>query len=273
MSSTHHHPLVPTGQSATVTSQVDVGGFAASLASYRPGLSLGVHAHERANMCFLVSGALTETLDRKSDPCRRGQLIVKTAGVVHEDRFHEPSVAINVEIDPARLDAFHDQGARLQQSRILTTPRAASLGYQLFRELRYPDDLTPISVEGLVTALFAEATRQKMRAEKAPEFLRKAEEMLRDGFPRLPSIAELAGVAGVHPTYLAQRFKQVHGVTIGQWMRRARIDFARREIERAEVSLAMLAQRLGFADQSHFSRVFRQLVGMTPTAYASECRG
>ena len=44
-------------------------------------------------------------------------------------------------------------------------------------------------------------------------------------------------------------------------------------LERGERSLAALADDLGYADQAHFSRDFRALVGISPAAYAARARG
>jgi AraC family transcriptional regulator len=51
------------------------------------------------------------------------------------------------------------------------------------------------------------------------------------------------------------------------YVRRLRVEHARRELMTTSRSLADIAHSAGFADQAHLSRVFRQLTGVTPGAF------
>ncbi|WP_323183165.1 helix-turn-helix domain-containing protein [Paraburkholderia sp. CNPSo 3076] len=53
-------------------------------------------------------------------------------------------------------------------------------------------------------------------------------------------------------------------------MRQLRLDFACTELTRGRLSLAAIAEAAGFADQSHFTRVFRRRMGLTPGAYRAQ---
>lgn len=79
-------------------------------------------------------------------------------------------------------------------------------------------------------------------------------------------LAELAQVAGLSPYYFVRAFRAQVGMTPHAWQLDARIRRARRLLD-AGVPLAELALQLGFADQSHFQRVFRQRVAATPRQY------
>jgi len=79
-------------------------------------------------------------------------------------------------------------------------------------------------------------------------------------------LAELAQVAGLSPYHFVRAFRAQVGMTPHAWQLDARIRRARRLLDTG-VPLAELAQQLGFADQSHFQRVFRQRVAATPRQY------
>jgi AraC family transcriptional regulator len=83
----------------------------------------------------------------------------------------------------------------------------------------------------------------------------------------------LAALAGVHPTHLLRTFRRHHGATISNYVRQRRIQRARTEVASAKRPLAVIALDAGFADQSHFTRVFRQAFGETPGQYARSLRG
>ncbi len=50
-----------------------------------------------------------------------------------------------------------------------------------------------------------------------------------------------------------------------------RIEFACRELEMTQKTMAAIALEAGFADQAHFSRTFRRLIGVSPREYRSVC--
>lgn len=61
--------------------------------------------------------------------------------------------------------------------------------------------------------------------------------------------------------------KQTFGVSPHQYVLRQRIERAKTLLLQGDCSLVELADRLGFADQSHFIRQFKRFVGMTPRAF------
>jgi AraC family transcriptional regulator len=77
-------------------------------------------------------------------------------------------------------------------------------------------------------------------------------------------MSEIAAQARVHPVYLARVFRQVYGVTPGEYVRRLRLEWAKERILNSAEPLSDLALQAGFADQSHLSRAFRARYGVPP---------
>lgn len=86
-----------------------------------------------------------------------------------------------------------------------------------------------------------------------------------------PSISELAIAVGVSRYHLIRVFKQKIGLSPHAFQIDCRINLARQMLCDG-VALADLAQRLGFSDQSHFQRAFRQRVSITPGEYQRQMR-
>ena len=91
--------------------------------------------------------------------------------------------------------------------------------------------------------------------------------------PRGPPWPSWPAGVGVHPVTLARAFRRTFGCTIGEYLRRLRIERAAEQLATGTQPLAEIALAAGFADQSHFSNVFRRRVGMSPSAYRREVRG
>ena len=127
-------------------------------------------------------------------------------------------------------------------------------------------------MEGLVLEMLAEASRGKTqwKDRSLPLWLRKARELLKVRFAEKFTIAEIASEVGIHEVHLATTFRKHFGCTIGEFARQLRIEQARTELAKRDLSLAAIALAAGFADQSHFSKVFKAHTGITPNQYRKE---
>jgi AraC family transcriptional regulator len=77
-------------------------------------------------------------------------------------------------------------------------------------------------------------------------------------------IADLADDAGVDPASLARAFRVHYGTTAGAYLRETRVRRAADALARSSAPLGQIALDSGFADQSHFTRVFGAVHGVTP---------
>jgi AraC-like DNA-binding protein len=97
--------------------------------------------------------------------------------------------------------------------------------------------------------------------------VRRVLEHIESVLPRVPTLDEAARAAGVSRFRLAHLLKQSTGQTFGQHLARFRVDLASRILTTTSRDCADIAAELGFADQSHFTRVFRTVTGTTPARY------
>ena len=81
------------------------------------------------------------------------------------------------------------------------------------------------------------------------------------------ALGELAQVAGINVYHFARVFKQSTGESPHQHVLRRRIEKAKELLRHAKVSVIEASARTGFVDQSHFSKVFRRMVGVAPSEY------
>jgi AraC family transcriptional regulator len=81
------------------------------------------------------------------------------------------------------------------------------------------------------------------------------------------SLEEMAAIAGITPSHFCRVFKKATGITPHQYVLKARLDRAQQMLVQSELSLAQVAEAMGFASQSHFSRAFRSYAGTSPREY------
>ena len=80
-------------------------------------------------------------------------------------------------------------------------------------------------------------------------------------------VAEMAETVGLSESWFANVFKQTTGKTPLQWQLGKRIDLARKLLVESELTIADIAAQLGFSDQAHLTKAFRQIAGETPAAW------
>lgn len=81
------------------------------------------------------------------------------------------------------------------------------------------------------------------------------------------TVAEMAATVGLSESWFANVFKQTTGKTPLQWQLGKRIDLAQKLLVESELTIADIAAKLGFSDQAHLTKAFRQIAGETPAAW------
>jgi len=80
-------------------------------------------------------------------------------------------------------------------------------------------------------------------------------------------VAELARLTGLSNGHFGRAFKQTFGVPPGTFLRRRRVEFAQGMMLRTDLTLSQIAFRCGLFDQPHLSKMFRSVVGETPSTW------
>lgn len=175
--------------------------------------------------------------------------------------------SFNVEISLPWARRFAESGLTFDRPFESTGGQAAGLALRLFDEFENFDASSPLIVEGLTLELLGICDRQSRSETAVPRWLRRVSELLRERCAASWNLADVAAEAGVHPVYLAGAFRRHLGCTVGQFVRQQRILLACRQLVVTSNSIAEIAATTGFADQSHFNRVFKRHVGLTPATY------
>jgi len=98
----------------------------------------------------------------------------------------------------------------------------------------------------------------------APAKLRRATDFINERLDAGVTLSEIAEAVDMSPFHFARMFKQTTGFTPLQYVMEQKIEHSKALLKNAELPLADIAFKLGFASQSHFTMHFRRLTGTTP---------
>jgi AraC-like DNA-binding protein len=235
---------------------------------YPAGLVLGHHMHANAYLSLVIEGGYTETCQGNPAHCRAGALRFLPAHEIHSNFYDDGARCLLVEIQPATLERLREHAHVLERPGEVTSPQAAMLARRLYAEFRHRDHAASIAIEGLVLEILAESVRSTgVPSRTVPKWLMRAKDMIQAKFLEVPSLTDVAHAAGVHPVHLSREFRRHFDCTVGEYIRKLRIEHASRMLAGSSTPLAEIANVCGFADQSHFSSTFKRTVGLTPARY------
>lgn len=245
----------------------DAGGVLLSEVAHERARELPLHGHQRAFFSLLLSGSYEEQAAGRTLAYAPGTLGFHPPALTHRDRIGpDGGRFFTVELEPAWLDRVRELQPVSWAPALL--PGAPSwLAGRLYRECTWPRPGSALAVEALVLELLVEAGRIRCDARRRPEWLGRVHEALRSEPFRRWTLAALSKQVGVHAVHLSRAFRRFEGRSVGDLAREVRIHAAARLLSEAAVPLAEVALQAGFADQSHFTRVFRAVAGLTPAVW------
>ncbi len=247
-------------------------GFLLRETVQEPGVKFPRHSHENAHVAFVMRGVFNEECEKKTLECRPLSVSFLVPGAMHSDDFRSGAHAFLLELAPQRFQLMREH-LKLDEPVCLYGGLPAWLMMRLYKEARRTDGASVLAVEGLVLEVLAAISRCQLSSpdREAPPWLQRAKELIHDQFNERLTHDDIARMVGVHPVHLASTFRQHYECTLGEYVRRLRIEFACREISTG-TPLSDVALAAGFSDQSHFAKVFKRLTGMTPRQFRLDTR-
>jgi AraC family transcriptional regulator len=242
-------------------------------ACYQAGAVRPRHCHDSAWVVFTFTGSFALTMRSAESLLTPRSLLYVPAGEAHSNVFGSQGAGVFVTaIDPAWIgDRQEIVSAEAEKPRIAPAGLLTGLALKTYREFRSPDTLSDLIVEGALLELLGRWFRQDFHKDRgAPSWLRQVKGLLHDSFREPVSLDQVAQAAGVHPSHVAREFRRAYGMTIGEYVRKLRVEFVAERLlcpRKDTASLADLALGAGFSSQAHMSAVFKRMMGMPPSEY------
>ena len=228
-----------------------------------------LHSHIKPYIIITLDGRYYSTFETKTEEFKRWTVSLHREGVLHTSRYPASGAKVlYVEVPPEHLGRFMGPPASHLNTVVMRGGLTEWTARQIYQEFTEPDDLSSVVLDGLVLQLFAQLCRRRKRLPHSlPMWLGRAAELIRARFTEPLGLEEIARTVHVHPTHLAREYRRHYNCTIGEQIRRLRIEYACEELSAKDRSLADIALAAGFSDQSHFTVSFKKQIGTSPSQY------
>lgn len=122
---------------------------------------------------------------------------------------------------------------------------------------------------GLQT-ICAEASRLLAGAQSSGYIIKQVLACIHQRYSEKLSLEKLAAQAHVSPVYLSNLFSKTMGKTLVEYIQAVRIGHAKELLGNPELSIADIADQVGYGDAKYFAQVFKKAAGITPTAFRNQ---
>jgi AraC family transcriptional regulator len=251
---------------------IHAGGVYISLTHYtEENLPMGPqpqHAHVNPHLTLLLQGGTEEKWKSGVFERLAGDVVFYPTGQPHQNcQTRVGSKNLNVEFDPAFFKE-NDISESAMEAAVEKTPATKFLLLKIYKEMMLADPFSVQSSRMLLLSLLEGPDRlYKKGSATRPAWITKVREYIHDRWNEPVTLQELSLAAGVHPITISKHFPRYFSCTLGEYHRRLKIEKALGLIKMSDLSLIEIAFECGFADQSHFIRVFRMMTGFIPSDF------
>ena len=246
------------------------------------------HRHTMHIIAYGISNSPGERwLEGKIQRERRslGDIAIIPAGIVHRCNWNNPAKFAILAVEPELLQQVGQD--LVDRDRIELIPRFMNeqdaLIQGIFSTLK--DELGSnkiggdLLIDSLKTTLAIQLLRQYCNTKpKLSNYsdglsrskLKQITEYIHENLDRDLKIIKLAAIAQISPYHFIRLFRDSTGKTPRQYILRQRIEKAQYLLQHEELSIAEIAAIVGFCDQSHFTRYFKRITGITPKKLKAE---
>lgn len=240
--------------------------------------------HEHTALLYVIEGHVVHEQRGRFD-VNAGDVLLVPAGEAHRALRSARTVAWGVGFcapcyAPSELASLLDpfERARSGASPVVHVPaeRHEHLGHllaELHRETHAARAHGELVQKSLLALVLAEVTRAtSLGGSSQPSLVAEALRFIERKCLQPISLSDVARAVGRSPSYVTTALRQATGKSVVEWVIAGRLSEARNRLLHSDELVEVIAERVGYADATHFIRLFRRAHGVTPAAWRAARR-
>jgi AraC family transcriptional regulator len=214
-----------------------------------------------------------------------GDVAVVPANSYHKSTWDSEAEFLILSIEKAMFARAAHDAVDLQQVEILPQftapdPLIQQIGLALKSELESDTMGSRIYIEALATTLCIHILKHYSVSRKIATpseglsrlKLSQVIEYINQNLEKDLTLSDIAATVEMSMYHFSRQFKQSTGFSPHQYVMNSRIEKAKKLLARTEEAIDQICQQVGFQSQSHFTNVFRKIIGTTPKAYRKQVK-
>ena len=230
--------------------------FVLSLTAYQDACKVPLHYHQNPYLSLNLRSEYLEQGKFKERTVGAGNIVIRPKGYEHENVFYKKNgLCFNIEVLKNPIDSYE---SLFDDVMIKNAHRALQQLLVGFVKNYQQDELDCMAMEALIPF-----EKEVFQGKKQDWYFRVLDH-IHDEYDAYLSLQKLSKTANVHPVYLARKFKVLQGMTVGEYIRKVRVEKGFTLLTSSSIKLTEVGLQSGYYDQAHFSRSFRQTFGLNP---------
>lgn len=239
---------------------------------YKQGIkSISMHWHDCYEIDVVLAGTGETVCNGKTFPIKRGLISLLAPTDFHEYKTEETLELINIkfqesEIDYDLLSTFLSRKASIiyADDRKLAAIENVCALIGAVNSRRYAHKYNGKMIESLIL-MFLDCGSQENKLELESEVIQKAVMYINAHFGENPKMTTVAELCHLNQNYFCRLFKKCVGMSYKEYLKKVKLDYARKLIKNTSLSFMEIAEKCGYETQSHFNREFKEYFEKTPS--------
>ncbi|GAB3163422.1 helix-turn-helix domain-containing protein [Telluribacter humicola] len=260
-------------QSGQYFGQVDlkkqVDNFYITTSQHAPQTIIPNHHHVNPYFTLVLEGIYKERVGSKVYTFRKGDVVFHPAEAEHSNQFDQsPALCFNVEVPLATTNQYADLYLLpVDGYQAIDLPSVKSYMVCLLEEVQRTDAFSELIIGGIVRQLIGLFLRQSQLDRRASRWVDQVKAFINETPQQNLTLEQLSQLTGLSADYLCRHFSRTQGMTLGQYMRQQKVARACNLLEGTRMTTEEIAFELGFSDASHFNKVFKRIMSLSPSTY------
>ncbi len=248
------------------------------------------HHHTECELSVFLRGKGIYAMEKKSYPFLAGDVFLFGTGETHSiTEIYEDMELLNIHFEPRilwehsdtaeLLGLFTSRAQGFENRFVDPTGTVGSMILSLERELSERRPCYGVTSKYLLFSTLAEIIRRFDCAQAAPKGaatgaqsknLRRAIDYIAENLDQPLTLAKIANIAYMSPTYFSSVFKRLNGISPWEYITIKRVEKAVGMLKSTDMTKLEIAERCGFSGASNFYKMFHRITGKRPSDFARD---
>ena len=244
--------------------------------------SFPMHCHDEIEIYYCLRGKAKIIIDENEYSLTKGCILFVSSLAMHQIIIEDENAAVFVLEFGSQLigQQFNEMLSKKFTHAFISPDEDISFRRKILipiQKLYYEFTEKPegyhYAIRGLFFELYAMILRyipmQQQKLKNLDNYLKIQNifELVQNEYSSDITLKQAAEYIGYHPTAFCRYFKEITGTTFHDYLNAYRINMAMRLLEQKTYSVNEIGTFVGIPDSKNLTRVFKKIVGMTPTEY------